>query len=77
MLFLLRSMQAAAHGRPWLRTALLAGLFLAFCRSLRDWYFVLSISSSSPVLTLVWAGVRCLWTGRHRGAGSAVRRCSW
>ncbi|MEZ4612244.1 MAG: hypothetical protein R2838_18690 [Caldilineaceae bacterium] len=36
-----------------------------------------SISSSSPALTLVWAGVRCLWTGRHRGAGSAVRRCSW
>ncbi|MCB9161488.1 MAG: hypothetical protein H6644_16870 [Caldilineaceae bacterium] len=72
VLFLLRSMQAAAHGRPWLRTALLAGLFLAFV-GLCDWYFVLYLFFFTA-LTLVWAGVRCLWRWRHRGAGSAVRR---
>ncbi|MEZ4718248.1 MAG: hypothetical protein R2851_19475 [Caldilineaceae bacterium] len=72
VLFLLRGMQAAAHGGPWLRTALLAGLFLAFV-GLCDWYFVLYLFFFTA-LTLVWAGVRCLWRWRHSGVGNAVRR---
>ena len=72
VLFLLRSMRAAAQGRPWLRTALLAGLFLAFV-GLCDWYFVLYLFFFTA-LTLAWVGVRSLWQWRRQGASYAVRR---
>jgi hypothetical protein len=53
LLALLRSMEASKRGRPWLRSALMAGLFLIFC-GLCDWYFVLYLLLFTP-LAWIWA----------------------
>jgi hypothetical protein len=52
ILVLLRSLQLAHAGRPWLRAALMAGLFLILT-GLCDWYFVLYLFLFTA-LTVLW-----------------------
>ncbi len=51
-LYLLRALDQQKRGRSWLRSALLAGLFLILC-GLCDWYFVLYL--------FLFTGVVILW----------------
>ncbi len=61
VLYLLRSIQRSQDGRPWLRSALLGGLFLVL-NGLCDWYFVLYLLLFTG-LAVVWH-----WIGRLRAA---------
>jgi hypothetical protein len=78
-LALLRGVHDGVRGGPWLRTSLLAGLFLAFA-GYTDWYFVLYLLLFS-VLAAGWAGTWAAWqaaraaeTGRVAGALRALGR---
>ncbi|RIK36452.1 MAG: hypothetical protein DCC55_27270 [Chloroflexi bacterium] len=51
-LYLLRALHANRRGRPWLRSALMAGFFLALT-GLCDWYFVLYL--------FFFTGIAVLW----------------
>jgi hypothetical protein len=61
-LYLLRALQASSVGRPWFRSALMAGLFLTLT-GLCDWYFVLYLFIFTA-LALVW-----VLGGRLKGMG--------
>ena len=52
ILYLLRAVTAVRAGRPWLRSSLMAGLFLVFT-GLCDWYFVFYL--------LIFTGIVLLW----------------
>ena len=52
VLYLLRALQRSRRREPWLRSALLAGLFLTMA-GLCDWYFVLYLFLFTG-LAVVW-----------------------
>ncbi len=81
ILYLLRATTALRAGRPWLRSSLLAGLFLVFT-GLCDWYFVFYLLIFTGLLLLwllfetavVWlAGVR-QGEGAWQALGHGIRR---
>ena len=67
---------SAATKRPWLRSGLLAGLFLVF-NGLCDWYFVLYLLLFTG-LAVAWQWGAALRTQGAEGgtAGAAAQRCS-
>ncbi|MBK8050563.1 MAG: hypothetical protein IPK16_27735 [Anaerolineales bacterium] len=66
LLYLLMALQRSMAGRRWVRSALLAGLFLAF-NGLCDWYFVLYLFLFTA-LAVVWAwGASQLSAPRSQG----------
>ena len=64
ILFLLRAMRHSAAGRPWLRDALLAGLFLTL-NGLSDWYFVLYLFLFTALAVLYHGVVSLAATNLH------------
>ncbi len=68
LLYLLRAMRQSRDGRPWLRSALLAGLFLVF-NGLSDWYFVLYLFLFTG-LVIVWQWPAAVH--RHSRQGGTV-----
>jgi hypothetical protein len=71
-LYLLRSLQASSGGRPWFRSAFMAGFFLALT-GLCDWYFVLYLFFFTGI-ALVWVLVqRLMRIGRGFGYRQELR----
>lgn len=65
VLYLLRALDQQRHGRPWLRSALLAGLFLVL-NGLCDWYFVLYLFLFTGLVILWHIVSRALSAPRSR-----------
>ena len=70
-LYLLRALDQQRQGQPWLRSALLAGLFLILC-GLCDWYFVLYLFLFTGVVVL-WQVAGRMWQVMRRDDLSAAR----
>jgi hypothetical protein len=70
-LALLRGVHNGVRGGPWLRTSLLAGLFLAFA-GYTDWYFVLYLLIFS-MLAAGWAGAWAAAQAARGAQGGRVR----
>jgi len=59
VLYLLKAVSHSRHGQPWLRHALMAGLFLTLT-GLCDWYFVLYLFFFT-LLVILWQLFSGLW----------------
>lgn len=71
LLYLLRAITQSKAGRPWLHSALLAGIFLV-ANGLSDWYFVLYLFLFSA-LVLAWQWLGDLLPGLRRPGTAAAK----
>ncbi len=70
-LYLLRALDQQRGGRSWLRSALMAGLFLIFA-GLCDWYFVLYLFLFTG-LVILWQVAGSTWRAARRDSAPAPR----